>query len=81
MQPQVETKAGPKFFVCIEDKEFQWDRDTITVQEIRTLGNLPGDLPVIEVMPDNTERTLSETDVVELKPGHRFGKKICFKRG
>jgi hypothetical protein len=81
MQVHDQTQAGKKFYLWIEDREFGWDRETITVPEIRELGNLPADLPVVEILPDNTERTLAENEIVELKPGHRFGKKIRFKRG
>lgn len=74
--------AGPKFQVNIEGQLYDWDNDTITVPEIRELGGLPQDLPVIEVdLKTNTERTLSEDEVVELKPGMGFGKKVGFKRG
>lgn len=69
------------YFVEIEDREFDWSRDTITVAEIRTLGGLPTDLPVIEVDPDGNERTLAEDEIITLKPGHRFGKKARYKRG
>ncbi len=74
-------KQGPKYFVEIEGTEYEWSKETITVPEIRQLGNLPPDQPVIEVDPDNNERTLAEDEVVTLKPGHRFGKKISYKRG
>ena len=37
---------------------------------------------MLEVNLDtNEERTLPEDEVVTLKPGHAFGKKIKFKRG
>lgn len=81
MKANCHVKAGPKYFVCIEDKEYSWDEDTITVAQIRDLGGLPPDQPVIEIFPDNTERTLGEDEIIHLKPGHRFGKKVCFKRG
>lgn len=74
-------QSGPKFFVDIEGTEYDWFESTITVQQIRELGSLPPDLPVIEVDKDNVERTLSEDEVVELKPGHRFGTKVRYKRG
>lgn len=74
-------KQGPKYFIDIEGTEYPWDKDTITVAELRELGGLPSDQPVIEIDPDNNERTLNEDEVVDLKPGHRFGKKIRYKRG
>lgn len=75
------TKAGPKYFVEIEGTEYPWDKDTITVAEIRQLGHLAADQPVIEIDADNNEIQLQENAVISLKPGHRFGKKIKFKRG
>jgi len=72
---------GKKYFVNIEGTEYPWDKETITVAEIRALGNLPQNLPVVEEFPDGTERTLSEGETIELKPGHRFGRAPKFKRG
>lgn len=72
---------GPKYFVEIEGTEYEWPTETITVADIRSLGKLPGDVPVIEVDPDNNERTLAEAEVITLKPGHRYGKKVRYKRG
>lgn len=74
-------KNGPKFFIEIEGTEYAWNKSTITVPEIRTLGNLPSDQPVIEIDPQNNERTLAEDEIITLKPGHRFGKKVKYKRG
>ena len=72
---------GPKYYLDIEGKEYPWDEDTITVPQIRELGNLPANLPVIEIDPDNNERTLAENEVITLKQGHRYGKKVKYKRG
>lgn len=72
---------GPKYFVNIEGTEYEWPKDTITVQEIRTLGGLPANLPVLEETPEGTERTLPENEVIQLKPGHRFGRASKYKRG
>lgn len=76
------TAAGPKYLIDIEGTKYPWDRDTITVPEIRSLGNLPPDLPVIEVdLRTGTERTLAEDEIVEIRPGQGFSKKVSFKRG
>ena len=46
------------------------------------LGGLPADQPVLEInLEDNTERTLGECEVVHIKPGHAFCKKVRYKRG
>lgn len=73
--------GGPKFRIDIEGTLYDWDRDTISVAEIRQLGSLPGDLPVVEIDADNNERTLAEDEVVELKPGMGFSKKVKYQRG
>ncbi|MBZ5625115.1 MAG: hypothetical protein LAQ69_41385 [Acidobacteriia bacterium] len=69
------------YCVEIEGGDYPWHEETITVAEIRKLGNLPPDKPVIEVNPDNQERTLAENEIIHLKPGHRYGKKVRYKRG
>ncbi len=81
MQVHDQAQEVKKFSLWIEDREFFWGRDTITIPEIRKLGNLTADQPVVEILQDNTEQPLSENAVIELKPGRRFGKKIRFKRG
>ena len=76
------TKAGPKYMLDIEGRKYPWDEDTITVPQIRQLGGLPADQPVIEVdLHAGTERQLAENEVVELRPGLGFSKKVSFKRG
>ena len=72
---------GPKFHIDIEGTVYDWDDDTITVPQIRELGNLPIDLPVLEIDKDNNQRTLAEEEVVELKPGMGFSKKVTYQRG
>jgi len=73
---------GPKFEIDIEGTLHPWESATITVPEIRTLGSLPSDEPVIEInLQDNAERTLAESETVDIKPGHGFAKKVRFKRG
>jgi hypothetical protein len=74
-------EAGKKFFVNVEGTEYDWGKDSITTGEIRTLGGLPSDQPVVEESPDGTERSLPEDEVIHLKPGHRFGRAAKYKRG
>lgn len=72
----------PTFEINIEGRIYEWHDRTITPAQICELGGLPGDQPVIEInFKDNTERTLAEGEVVEVKSGRGFGKKVGFKRG
>jgi len=81
-QPAPKPEHGPKYFVNLEGVEKPWDQPRITIPEIRHLAGWDASQPVVEVnLRDNTERTLSETDEVTLKPGHGFAKKIKFQRG
>jgi len=76
------TNPGPQYFVDIEGTDYPWDRSTISVPEIRELGDLDPTQPVIEVnLKDNSERTLAEDEIVEIKPGRGFARKVRFKRG
>lgn len=81
-QDSVERKEdGQKFYVNIEGQEYPWDRSTITVAEIRTLGGIPSNQSIVQESPDGSERTLAEGETVELKPGHRHGRAPRYKRG
>ncbi|MCM8801135.1 MAG: hypothetical protein NC912_03875 [Candidatus Omnitrophica bacterium] len=81
MVKEKQTKTTKKFYINIEGKEYPWEKDTATVKEIRELANLPKDLPIVEEFPNGTERTLKDSDIVLLKPGHRYGRAPKFKRG
>ena len=81
MAREKEEKAGKKYYVNIEGTEHPWEEETIAVSNIRALGHLPGRLPVVEEFPNGTERTLADSDIVQLKPGHRYGRAPKFKRG
>lgn len=77
----VEQKAGPKYFLDIEGNRKPWDRDTITTEEIIALGGWDVSQGAILIDKDNNERTLQPGEVVEIKPGQGFSKKVRFKRG
>jgi hypothetical protein len=83
MTPETETKTKTKRFVVnIEGTNYDWTQPTITPNQIRALAELPDDQPIIEVdLRDNSERTLAEDEIVTLRPGQGFGKKVRFQRG
>ncbi|WP_288903029.1 hypothetical protein [uncultured Sneathiella sp.] len=70
-----------KYFVVIEGEEIPWEDNTITTEEIAERGGWDVSQGVIEVDQHNNERTLSPGEIVEIKPGHGFGKKHKWKRG
>ncbi len=72
---------GPKYYANIEGTEHLWDKSTIITEQIAELGGWDPAIGVIEIDKDNTERTLQPGEVVELKPGHGFAKKVRWKRG
>jgi hypothetical protein len=69
------------YFVDIEGTVHPWSSETITTEQIIALGGWPVSQGVIEIDRDNNERTLQPGEVVHLKPGHGFAKKVRFKRG
>ena len=81
MAREEQEKTAKKYYANIEGAQYPRIKETMTGQEIKTLGNLPGDLPVVEEFPDGTERTIRDNEVVQLKPGHRYGRAPKFKRG
>lgn len=71
-----------QYLIDIEGTDYEWERSTITVAEIRQLGNLTGDQPVVELnLKENTERELREDEVVTLKPGRGYARKVRYQRG
>lgn len=69
------------YTVDIEGTLHEWPNATITVAEICALGGWDASTGVIEIDKDNNERQLAGDDVVELKPGVGFAKKVRWKRG
>lgn len=74
-------RSGQKYYLNIEEKEYEWDRNTITVEELRTLAGIQSDQPMIEEDADGTERTLTAGQSIELQPGHRYGRAPKYRRG
>ncbi len=78
---QEQAQSGPKYLLNIEGNEIPWDQDTITTEQIAELGGWDISQGVVEIDKDNNERTLAPDEVIEIKPGHGFGKKHKWKRG
>lgn len=70
-----------RFCVNTEGDEHPWDQPTITAEEIAGLGGWNATQGVIEVREDNSERTLTPGEIVHLKPGHAFCRRVRWKRG
>lgn len=77
-----EDARGPKYEVNLDGDIREWPSPTISVTQIRELAGWATDQPVVMVdIKTNDERDLREDEVVDLKPGHGFSKKVKFKRG
>lgn len=74
-------QSDPKYFLDIEGKEYPWDQDTITTEQIAALGGWNMSQGVIEIDKDNNEHPLTPGQIIRVKPGHGFGKKHRWKRG
>ena len=71
----------PEYFVDIEGVLKPWHKDTITTEEVIALGGWDPSQGAIMIDKDNNEQTLKPGEVIELKPGMGFSKKVHFKRG
>lgn len=79
---KVKEGQGPKFYIDIEGTEYPWDKDTITTEQIMKLGGWDFSKGAIIInQKTNEERTLQPDEVIEIKPGMGFAKKVKFKRG
>ena len=71
-----------KFEIDIEGALKPWDKDTITTEEVAALGGWDVSEGVVLIdLEDGTERNLKPGEVIKLRPGIGFSKKIRFQRG
>lgn len=77
-----QTVRETKYEVDIEGAFKPWDKDSITAEEVAALGgwNVSEGVVLID-LEDGTERNLEPDEVIKLRPGIGFSKKIRFKRG
>jgi hypothetical protein len=70
--------------VMIEGQTYPWDKDTISVSDIRKLGNMPTGAQVVEEdLRDGAERALTEDTVLrpsKLDTGKRPTKRVNFRQ-
>lgn len=78
---ETKTESGKKFFVDIEGTVHEWSQPTITTEQIIQLGGWDPSQGAIEIDENNNETQLRPGQVIEIKPGHGFAKKVRFKRG
>ncbi|MGH3814695.1 MAG: hypothetical protein ACRDUV_19980 [Pseudonocardiaceae bacterium] len=73
-----------QYEVLIEGHAHPWEKDTISVADIRALGGLPADTAVVEEdLRDGSERRLAEDEVLrpgKLEEGKRPTKRVNFRR-
>jgi hypothetical protein len=78
-------EVAPRYEVNVEGTIHPWSKPTISVPEIRELGNFSNDRPVVGVdLSTNAEETLPEDavhDLVPLQEGKPLVKRTSFKRG
>ncbi len=80
-KPDQDKDHGPKFILDIEGRLIDWNQDTILAEKIAELGGWAFSQGVMLIDKDNVEHQLQAGQVVELKPGMGFSKKVRFKRG
>lgn len=80
-RPQANHLTGQKYSINIEGKECEWEKSTITVPEIRKLGNIPSDQCIVVEDEECREKTLGEKETITLNACHRVGRAPKYKRG
>lgn len=81
-KPDSGKPQGPTYLLDLEGSEHEWSQPTITVPQIRQLAGWGPEQQVMMVdLRTQEETTLTDDAVVELKPGHGFGRKFKFRRG
>ncbi len=68
-------EQGPKYFLDIESEIKEWDKDTITTEEVIAFGGWDASLEAILIDKDDNERTLQPDEVIEVQPGMGFSKR------
>jgi hypothetical protein len=82
METQAVAHAGKKFFLWIDGVEYTVQEESLTGAEIKQLGSIPMDIPLVHELEDGTELPIGDSEVVTFeRPGRRFMRSPRFKRG
>jgi len=79
--PQHDEEHGPKYHFWVDGVEHVVHEESLTVAQIKQIGGVPADLPLLLLHEDGSEEQLADDQVIELKPGRRFARAPRFKRG
>ncbi len=78
-------QASGQYEVLVEGKIHPWDKEAITTSEIRSLGELPSDRPVVEMdLTSGKEKPIDEGQVhqlVALQEGKGLTRQFPPRRG
>ena len=76
------TQEGGKFYVLfIDGTEYRVHQASMTGAEIMTLGGIPLEVGLIQILSDGTEKQVAPDEVIEFKHPGRFKRAPKFKRG
>lgn len=76
-----ERGGNTSYTIDFDGVEKKWPNNAITLSELRTLGGIGSDAQVVLIDADENEKPIEEGAVITLEPGHRFGKKVKWRRG
>ena len=76
------TENKPKYEINFEGKNYSWNKNEITPEQLRELVGLPADLALLVIdLKTGAEKPFNDGDSIEVMPGVGFSKKVGFKRG
>jgi len=76
-----EMQKGKKYYFWVDEVEHIVQDESLTVAQIKEIGGVPADLPLLLLNEDGSEEALRDDMIIELKPGRRFARAPRFKRG
>lgn len=79
---EISPESTREFCFEFEAKRFQTEQQIVTATQIRKIvGGIPGDIPIVEVLEDGTQKTLTETESISLVHCVRVRRLPRFTRG